>query len=387
MTGLLPQVHGTLEAKSRLPDELQTLAERLRDAGYATAAIGFSDMLAVERNLSQGFERYDFVPVPEPGISFGERLLHHLDENRNAWRDWTDRLPRLATGWLEKNRQRDFFLWLHYYDPHLPYTPPARWLPEDGPPPRIGKKFGKLPAVRHGHFVPTAAEQGWIRDLYEAEVRHVDESVGRLLETLERLGLYDDSLIVFTSDHGEEFWEHGGFEHGHSMHREVLRVPLLIKLPGSRPSPIHEIVSPVSTAAILPTVLELCGLDYRPTDLSVTSLAPLLAAGEPAAVEPIVSTGTLYYEDRVSIAFERTKYVRWLASGNEDLYDLAADPQETVSIADSTPDRLEVARQLLADAETNSRRLRGVHGIPRDGETAELDADTLRRLRALGYVE
>ncbi len=389
MTGLLPSVHGALAPKSRLPDSLETLAERLRAAGYATAAIGGSDMLAVERNLSQGFDRYDFAPVRKPGISFGERLLHRLDRTQHAWPDWTDRLPDLATGWLKDNRNRPFFLWLHYYDPHLGYAPPPRFLPAGKPPKRIGRRFGKLPSVRNGHLVPTPSERDWIRSLYEAEVRHVDDSIGRLLESLKRLELYDDSLIVFTSDHGEEFWEHGGFEHGHSMHQEVLQVPLLIKLPGARPSEVREVDHPVSTAALLPTVLELCDVDYRPGDLSAASFAPLLEAGgpQPVIAEPIVSTGTLYFEDRVSIVFDRTKYVRWLDSGKEELYDLAADPAETISIADSAPDRLERARQLLAETEAESRALRQVHKVPRDGEETELDAETLRRLRALGYVE
>ncbi len=391
MTGLWPQVHDTLKPQSRLPDELETLAERLRAAGYATAAIGASDMLAVKRNLSQGFERYDFVPVAKPGISFGERLLYRLDPLRPAWRDWTDELPDLAGRWLERNRRRDFFLWLHYYDPHLGYAPPERFLPEDQPPKRIGRQFHKLPAVRNGHFAPTPAERDWIRRLYEAEVRHVDDSVGRLLQTLERLDLYDDSLIVLTSDHGEELWEHGGFEHGHSLHREVLRVPLVIKLPRSRKGAAREVERPVSTAAILPTVLDLCGVRYRSGDLSAASLVPLLDdPGTPAAeapAEPVLSTGTLYFEDQVALAFGGTKYIRRLESGAEELYDLAVDPGETVSIADSAPERLARARRLLAEAEAASKALRQVHQVPREGEETELDAETLRRLRALGYVE
>ncbi len=386
MTGLLPSVHRVLKTTSRLPAELETLAEHLRAAGYITAAIGGSDMLAIDRAFSQGFDHYDFVPDPEPGISFGERLVHRLTKARRGWHDWTSTLPELATEWLTKHRDRDFFLWLHYFDPHLEYSPPPRFLPAAQPPERIGSRFNDLQGIRQGQLVPTLAEREWIRGLYEGEVRHVDESIGRLLESLERLDLYDGTLIVLTSDHGEEMWEHGGFEHGHTMYQEVLRVPLLIKLPRGLASSVREVDRAVSTAAILPTVLELCGIGYRAERLSATSIAPLFGNSPVPAPEPVVSSGVLYSEDRVSIIFDQTKYIRSLETGEEELYDLAVDPQEQVSIAASAPGLLERGRRLLAENEATSRGLRTRHRIPTDGEETELSPEELRRLRALGYV-
>ncbi|MCH7872423.1 MAG: sulfatase-like hydrolase/transferase, partial [Planctomycetes bacterium] len=227
MTGLSPTVHQAIRSTSRLPD-VPTLAERMRASGYRTAAIGKNPYLLPLFGLSRGFERYEMYPAPG-GRSLGRALLGWAFPERFALDVTTDGITRKAVRWLTENRERRFFLWLHYFDPHVPYEPPSAYLPKSTPPERIGTSFEDTARLREGYFVPTREEIEWLRGLYHAEVRYVDDNIGVLMAALKRLGIYEETLIVFTSDHGEEFAEHGGYDHGHTLYDELVRVPLFVK--------------------------------------------------------------------------------------------------------------------------------------------------------------
>ena len=316
MTGVSPSVHGAIKRDSRLSDNAKTLAEYMREAGYRTAATGDNSLLKPAHNLTQGFEDYNFFPKRSMGGSFGAVLL----ETRRRFQPEvsTEGLTDLFADGVRANRKNDFFLWFHYYDPHGPYAPPPRFLPEESPEPGVGTHFDRSKEVRGGQFVPSLQERDWIRKLYESEVRYVDQSIGKLLVILDRLELYRDSLIIFTSDHGEEFWEHAGLGHGHSLHDELLWVPLIIKLP--QEASRGQISTPVDTTSLTPTVLELCGISYRADGFSAGSLVSLWDEGlEPYRAQPIVGTGLLYFEDRESIVFGDMKYVRTLGRNSTTL--------------------------------------------------------------------
>ena len=389
MTGVAPQVHGALHLHSRVPDGLPTLAEVLRHAGYRTAAFVSSTVLGPQANLTQGFDEFHAWPGPWLGRSLGASLL-------------TARVPRFrqdeapppvlagaVTDWLRDHREEPFFLWVHAFDPHAPYGPPSRYL-RGTPPPGARPRFEGWDeeAIRAGTWVPTAAERDWIRQLYLAEVRWADDAIGRLLAELKRLGIYDDALILVVSDHGEEFWEHGSYGHGHTLYDELLHVPLLVKLPVSnkirpigpiRPiRPIRPITTPVSTASLFATVFEACGLP--------------LPAGHPAAgsllagpATALISQGLNRYEDRRAVRFGRFKYIHWTMSGREELYDLERDPGEAIDLAASSPAELAEGRRLLAAYEAEGRRARQLLRLP-EGDAAEIDRHTLERLRSLGYA-
>jgi arylsulfatase A-like enzyme len=380
MTGVAPQVHGALHLRSRVPDGLPTLAEVLRHAGYRTAAFVSSTVLGPQANLTQGFEEFHAWPGPWLGHSLGASLL-----TARAPRFRQDEAPPPAladavTDWLRAHHEEPFFLWVHAFDPHAPYGPPRRYL-RGTPPPGGHLRFEGWDeeAIRAGTWVPTAAERDWIRQLYLAEVRWTDDAVGRLVAELKRLGIYDNALILVVSDHGEEFWEHGGYGHGHTLYDELLHVPLLAKLP--RPASrrqIGRITTPVSTASLFATVLDVCGLP--------------LPAGHPAAgslltgpARPLLSQGLNRYEDRRAVRFGRLKYIRWTMSGREELYDLERDPREMTDLATSSPAELAEGRRLLEGFEVEGRRARQLLRLP-DGEAAEIDSHTLERLRSLGYA-
>lgn len=385
MTGLSPSVHMMRRQESRLPDSLPTLAEYMRDAGYFTAAIGYNHFLTSKHNISQGFLEYNFFPKPSIGSSFGARLLQRLFPNQVPLKPSTHDLTKLAIQWLEANYEKDSFLWIHYYDPHLPYTPPADHLPTMEPPPAIGTKFSRLEAIRTGLFVPSLTERKWIKALYEAEVRYVDDNIRELLDTLKRLNIYNESLIILTSDHGEEFWEHGGYEHGHTLYNELLWVPLIIKLPQSASK--GQISTAVSTQSIMPTVLDVCGIDYDSKYLSAESLSSLWRHNPNAFQRPMISTGVLYYEDRESVIFDGLKYIRSLLTNREELfYDLTRIPQEQISTLSSSPDKVQRARNTLREHNQASAKLRDHYGVT-DGEEIKFDKEIARQLKSLGYIQ
>lgn len=376
MTGHPPQVHVTIKPGSRLPDTLRTLAEHMRDAGYLTAALGSNPWLEPS-NMSRGFLGHSFYPK-RIGYSYGSRLLETLFSNRVGTIS-TASLTQSVITWVESNYERDFFLWIHYLDPHGPYQPPANYLPAQETPSAVGTS---APIVRAS-----------ARALYDAEVRYVDDSIGMFFEALEDLSLYDESLIILTSDHGEEFGEHGGSSHGSTLYHEVVRVPLLIKLPFA--SSRRKVTNAVSTQRIMPTILDLCGVSLEGDYLPARSLGPLWDSdSDSSEEEPIVSTGVIYrgnpwsevYDERVSVVFDGLEYILSLATNEEELYDLTRDPTEKISLVGSLPDEVEKARNALAEHSKMARSLREHHGIT-TGQQVELDEETIRRLNALGYIQ
>jgi arylsulfatase A-like enzyme len=385
MTGLPPTVHLSERRESRLPDGLSTLAERMRDAGYLTKAIGSNPFLNPSRKLSQGFFEYDFFPKSSPArASFGSELVRALLPSQFQSDASTRDLTNLAIKWIESKHKENFFLWLHYFDPHVPYSPPPQFLPKTTPATVFGKSFDQVEAVRGGWLAPTITEKAWIEVLYNGEVRYVDQNIGALIDALKRLRIYDESLVIFTSDHGEEFWEHDGFEHGHTLYNELLRVPLIIKVP--RYVSDLEISRFVPTRSIMPTILDLCDIDHENEPLLARSLSPIWR-GDGARVvdQQIISRGLLYFEDRVSIIFRDLKYIRFLETNREELYDLTEDPGETSNIAPLFPKVVQEARALLAEHDASAEKLRDRLRIS-DREELRLDDETIRQLRALGYL-
>jgi len=384
-TGLSVEAVQTPSPHSLLQDNYHTLAEHMAENGYLTAAVGYNAILT-RTNLSQGFALYDFYPAKRFGTSLGARILEKAFPARFRRERNTGELTDLAVDLLDSVRDKSFFLWVHYFDPHLPYAPPARWLPAGEPAPRIGAAFDRKLDLQTGHLILTSDEKQWVRRLYESEVRYVDENIGRLIDKLKALNIYEDSLIVFASDHGEEFWEHGGFEHGHTLYNELLRVPLIFKLPQS--SNKGRVRQPVAVQALLPTVLDLGRLPYEPSSISARSLAPLLQDPEGTAddSDPVFASGVLFYDKKEAVVFGRHKFIRSLVQGKEELYDLGADPGETRSVGVDLPQTARQALDLLQVGRAEAERMLEYYGVT-DMKTGPMDRDTLESLKALGYVQ
>ncbi len=180
MTGLPVTVHKTSRADSMLPDEFTTLAERLRDSGYHTAAIIDNFFLHPEFNVDQGFMEYDYHPKRQKAInSFGARVVNKLFPDFLRSYTSTKELTDISVNGSRRTGTGTFFLWLHYYDPHIPYAPPWEYISKDAvKDDGIGYMFESARNIRSGHFTPSEAQRKWIRELYDAEVSTLITSSG-----------------------------------------------------------------------------------------------------------------------------------------------------------------------------------------------------------------
>jgi len=335
--------HGCWYSNSRLDEDERTLAELLAARGWDTAAVASHVFLARRHGLGQGFGEYDEELVFEAGES-------HLAVSSPAVSD-------KGVAWLEARAGAaggaPWFLWLHYFDPH------HRYLAHAG----VSEAFG------------TEAD----RDLYDGEIAFTSRAIGRVLERLDGLGLADDTIVVLLADHGEEFGEHGGWMHRRTLYREVLRVPLLFRVPGIEPAVVDDVVSVVD---VLPTLLEL--LDVAPPDgIDGRSLVPLLR-GEPLEPRPALAE-LRTHKSRIDALVEgRYKLVVDRTQGAVELYDLVADPLERQNLAAREPERRAAMMGRLKAAIDRAASLG-------EGRTAparvELSDEDRARLRDLGYAE
>lgn len=374
MTGESPETHRVLREDIRVPRKLPTLAEQLSRAGYATAAFVRNMVLLPHSGMHRGFhEYYVNTPLARPA-SVGARLLSALLGPAGERMETDDELAQRTCEWLEERAREPFFVWLQLYDPHIPYAPPREFLGGKQAPARMGASFEQADQVREGVLRLEPEQREWVRDLYDAEVRASDAAVGRVLASLRELGLYDDALIVFTSDHGEEFFEHGLIEHGHALYDEVVRVPLLVKLP--RQSARVDVRHNVANWEIAPWLLARCGL--APADAGAGLL------DETRRDPPGIVRGMLFYGERSAVLFERWKYVVHHDDGREELYDLGRDPAERAPLQDEAV--LAQGRALLARLRAQAEQRRGELGLEGD-ERAGLSSDLTRGLQELGYVK
>jgi len=406
MTGMPPAVHQATRHHARITGKLPTLAGEMKKAGYYTAAIGINPTLSKQTCISNGFIYYDFYPKFSTGRSVGAKIRKHLsryipDEKvTNVTAEGlvidfgsfisTDRLTDLTIGWLSKNKDKSVFFWVHYFDPHVPYAPPARWLQgrEKKLIPHIGCNFDRPDDLLTGVFVPTQKEKEWIKELYLGEVRYVDHNLGRLFAALKQMGIYDQSLIVLTSDHGEEFWEHGAYYHGHSLHKEVVSIPLIIKLPGK--SAANRIDAVVSLQNLMPTILDYCQIKGRRQKIYNQSLLPLLTGETGATIfetQPVVSSAMRYGEEKEALYFDGLKYIRSEMSRKEELYNTMEDPQERDPINDRFPGKIREAIELLKQHFQFSKQMIKLFKIDevRKEKRKFSDPDQEDQLKSLGY--
>ena len=355
-TGLRPEVHGTNGRLDRLGDGMAVLAERFAGAGYATAAVVANPNISAEFGFARGFDSFLLM---EPN----RRRSTHLD--------------REVEGWLEaRDRSRPFLLYVHAVDPHLPYEPSEPFRTRFAPGVERAD-LGSTAVVGALQARNLLDEDRYVPDLlalYDGEVACNDHSFGLLLEQLERRGLDRDTVVVFLSDHGEEFFDHQGWIHGRTLYREVLQVPLVIRFPAQ--SEGRRVVVPVQLTDLMPTLLELAGLDPQPGIHGVSLLGPLPPNRAAAAFLNLDDWGGF------SVIEGRRHAIRPVDrgyTGPAELYDLELDPLEQEDLGQG---RGVEAGAMLSDSR---RRVLGEEGRYGGGE-AQIDDELRRRLEALGYL-
>ncbi len=412
LTGLYPQVHScgisvnsfNPYTKTPLSDKAETLAEYMKKAGYFTKAVVTNPYTATEFNLDQGFDSYmNLTTSAEAYMAYRGILLVRIIDSftkANPLSDTAERLTDIAIDWLTDNKDSRFFLWLHYLDPHAPYcaltakvktsfrydtllvNKGANKVATENRGSNIGDIFSDMARLRSGEIRLSDADKQRIRDLYDQEVIRTDDSLGRLFRHLQSLGLMQNTIIVLCSDHGEEFWEHGGVEHGHTHYDELLRVPFSIYAPWALPSGLDD-ESIACITDIMPTILSLCDIDYDAEKLQGFNLADH-AQRALTSKRAIISQNILLAEDGEAIIKENHKLVVWSYGFNELFY-LAGDPRELINLYSEGEISSKYASALQEQHEINRKLSIGL-GIPLGIKSAPLSIQTKSALRSLGYT-
>jgi arylsulfatase A-like enzyme len=365
--------HGVLRNGDALPESADTLAERLRARGFHTAAFASSFVLDPRFGWGQGFEDYDAAfsaasaslkRDPYPGAFWAAHRFDGFDRRAVA----TDQAVR---AWLASARE-PFFLFVHFFDPHAPYVPPKDYS---------GRLAGR-PFLRDDRAVPGVAPKQLERliRLYHGEVLYVDDSIGVLLEAVASRRSSRPTLTLVTADHGEALGQHGWIEHGRDLYDEQIRVPLLMHWPGRIPAG-HRVRTPVTLADVPATIVELVGGGPPAPGSDGRSLAAAAQGGPDPELRALLAhhhpVAGAAGGVKTALRVGGWKYLR-SSTGREELYELTSDPAERQSLAATRPD---VTRTLAALTDERLAKL------PDAAPAAPLPDETLRALRALGYVE
>jgi len=400
LTSLYPSTHGIANLTDRLPSSVTTLEEVFYDAGYATfhtSSVPFTGRLT---NLHQGVE------VLHEAGSVGD--LGHAGSK--SARTYVDRL----LPWLELQAEQPFFVFLHVFDPHSPfepYSPYDRLYMDEGEPELHRENIEKvsefiddgffrsqqLPDPEHlaaAEIDPDVFVDSEL-DWYDASIKAMDVELGRVLEQLEYLGRLDDTLIVFMSDHGEEFLEHGSHWHGNHAYGEMLNVPLMFWWPGVVPAmTIDEMVQSID---VYPTVLELARLSV-PEQAQGQSMVPLMVTDQPAtrlgwtpraafaerAIDRVSGEQEEERESRVIIADGWKlihNYTRYEGVPEYELFNYLEDPLDQNDVAGEHPEIVESLR-----SELEAWHEMALAARVEEVSEAEMSPEEIQRLRSLGYI-
>jgi arylsulfatase A-like enzyme/tetratricopeptide (TPR) repeat protein len=352
LTGTIPPYHGVFDNSDyKLGDGNVTLAELMKEQGYVTAGFVSSFIMDSRFGLGQGFDFYD-------------DLFEEADHTMGINQQTGDKTTHDVIEWLVEHKNEKNFIFLHYYDPHFTYEPPEPFA----------SKFRNVPPPEH---VRTRFEQA-LFDGYAGEIAFTDHCIGQVVAKLRELGLYDSTMIIITSDHGEMLGQHGEGFHGYFVYQPAIRVPLIFKL--TRLSKHKRIKSTVGLVDIVPTVCSVLGIDLS-TPIQGQDLSPCFGSDwlPPSdrhlfcqSLEPTKYNAS----SLLGVVTDRYKYINTTRS---ELYDLVEDPVELNNIvveqADQSRKMEEKLRWIMQETTRDKE----------DGRE-RLDNQTRERLESLGYI-
>ncbi|MCI0539997.1 MAG: sulfatase-like hydrolase/transferase, partial [Verrucomicrobiales bacterium] len=404
VTSLYPLSHTVLGFEKGLPASAKTIAEVFREEGYATVAYSSVPFTGKSNNMHQGYDELHEVASISDNEYRSKTARHYVD--------------RLIP-WIEQHRDVPFFAFLHVFDPHSPFRPRPPYDTIWG---ATGnrERLTELEADMRKHNVRTGLDnlpekEGYVKtgndpdellkiytDWYDGSIRGVDAEIGRLLQALKEMGLDQDTLMVFSADHGEELWEHGKFFHGHSVYGELNQVPLVFRWPNSPEIRKGAMIDhQVENIDIMPTLLDLAGIK-GPTNMQGRTLVTLLNGSgaatwkeQPAFTQAMVGGGppggggatNNQPKPHFGIVDQRWKLVRKEVDPEvqQELYEHPVDSLNLTNIIKSD----EPASHVGALTETLvawKSRARAAQLASDETMTQQLSSEELRRLRALGYV-
>jgi choline-sulfatase len=365
LSSLFPWQHNTFSDEAVLPESVELLPELLQKRGFFTGAFIANGYVSDKFGFKQGWQTYRNY-IREGRRSVAQAVAGDVLE-------WFDARPQ----------DKPFFLYVHTIDPHVPYRPPNDFLrmydaaPYAGPV-NFGGDAELLEKIKMGRIPLGARDKERLVALYDGEISYHDVHFDSILRGLDKRGLAEDTLVVVTADHGEEFWDHGSVGHGHSVFDELLHVPMIVRLPGVTPG--VQISADVGLVDVAPTILEAIG-ETPPASMSGRSFLPELRGD--SADAPRVSVSGFMTGWR-TLAVGSWKLVQ-RALDKTFLYDTASDSGETRDLASERPITVRYLRGALglSLAQSNPRSVaRPAHAA----EKTAIDAATEQQLRSLGYV-
>jgi arylsulfatase A-like enzyme len=377
-TSFYPQGHGVLDPSQALSNAALTAAELLGNGGYRTLFFNGGNPFIDERfNFSQGFDYYQYFSRTEhSGADLTYAFLSQL----------------------ETTKHQKFFAYLHYMDTHAPYTnnndnryfyhqPDGREV--------ISGNNTKCNIIRTltANNALTEQHKKEIIALYDGQIRYVDENIERILAFLKEKQLLKNTVVIVTADHGEEFWEHNNYEHGHTLYNEILRIPLIISGWTIEPS---EVKTGVSLLDVLPTLLDIAGITYGNLVLQGTSIFKAVNHTANSDLVPVFATGTLYGNEKYCLIRGAKKMIITTDSKKKKWNLIGYSNDNRCELYNTNDDREERDSLICAyDEEGQSMKkdlelfFAMTNGFQRESEVSEVTLDkTLKeRLGSLGYLE
>ena len=341
MTARYSSGHGCWDARSSLAAGTPTVARLLRDEGYDTACVVSHIFLTQRYGLQQGFTHFD-DELDYPQVHPHEDVTSPRVTERGI--DWIEAKAGAPDG-------RPWFLWLHYFDPHDSY-------------------------LAHEEESEIFATEAAV-DLYDGEIHFTDRHLGKLFEALATAGLDENTIVILTADHGEEFGDHGGQKHGRTLYREQLNVPLMIRAPGFQAARVSDIVR---TVDILPTLMELTGVELSDAR-DGASLVPVMR-GELGRPRPALAEIRLRKGAHLdAVLWDDWKLIVDANTDRVELYDTESDPTESDNVAASHPDRVRDLRLMLKALIAFSAQ-----AAPEYEHRVDLSPAQMSIMQQLGYV-
>jgi len=368
-TSLYPHRHGALYMLDRLEDSLLTAAEAFRNVGYAT--LGIQKNFCVDRrfNFDQGFETF---------VDAFEKPDELVFDRWNAW--------------IARHRRQRFFGYLHFMNTHVPFLSSSEFDKKFIIGENVGVDIRILTKLGLGE-----EDRQRLKDLYDESIIAFDQNVQKLFESLRRQGLWDNTIIVLTADHGEELWDHGSFEHGHTLYNEILHVPLILRLPPGIPG--RRIQAPAQLFDLFPSLFDLTGIKVR-SEIQGQDFAPLLSGRELSPRPELFFEGILFGAEKKAVLKDGWKLIENTGETNPEafdtfgpledyvapdikksfeLYRMDEDFAERNDLAASRVDIVDVLKRSLQPFKLSSPRFRQ--------RIEKASSRDIEKLKSLGYIK
>jgi len=366
-TSLYPPVHHAGEPVStgeiaKVPRGLKELSLILKDNSYTTAAFITNVFLSSAFWFGNNFETF---------INYSNQI------------DASEKITQNAIQFFKHKRDKPFLLWLHYLDPHEYHTYVKGDI-DKGYRGRFASEELDWDKLKTGAYRLDRYERDYVRSRYMKNIKYFDGQVGAVLSALKQQNLYENTLVIFTSDHGEEFWEHGRLDHGQTAYEEVLHVPLILSLPGVLPSGL-KVSQLAGLVDIVPTVLDLCEISSDVL-FQGSTLLPCILNPDFGHDRFLFTSGTLYGENKISVQNSKFKLVYCTVSDLYELYDLKNDPLEHKNIYSSDDElavklKLRLNKWIKENSQLSEKIMKDEKVTP-----AVIDKDTKESLKSLGYI-